>query len=150
KFNFNRLGAAENRYSLGIAALRFPSQYKLNNGVFKSWNPNRAGKQQVVWTGLNAEIQEAWLLDPQSNKAIKDEATAGAVTFGYTPIEASTLILGLSSGFKTVSQILPISFDNYADVAGNYLIVSHENLINGASGNGQVQAYADYRSSADG
>src|SRR5690606_31556070 len=95
KFNFNRLGAAENRYSLGMAALRFPSQFKLDNGVFKSWKPNRAGKQQILWTGLNSEIQEAWLLDPQSNKAIQAEAAAGAVTFGYSPTEASTLILGL-------------------------------------------------------
>lgn len=150
KFNFNRLGAAENRYSLGIASLRYPSQYQLNNGVFKSWTPHRSGKQQMVWTGLNAATQEAWLLDPQTNRAVQAESSAGSVTFGYTPLETSTLVLALSNGFKVVPQILPITFENYTANAGNYLILSHDDLINGPTGNAQVQAYADYRSSSDG
>ncbi|MBK7429103.1 MAG: hypothetical protein IPI60_19805 [Saprospiraceae bacterium] len=150
KINFNRLGVAENRYSLGIAALQFPSQFQLSDGNFKSWRPNRNGKQQIVWKGLNAATQEAWLFDPQTNQAVKDEASSGSVTFGYSASDTTTLILGLSSGFKTVPQILPISFENYTANAGNYLILSHEDLINGGVGNGQVQAYAEYRRSAEG
>ncbi len=150
KFNFNRLGVAENRYSLGIASLRYPSLFQLNNGLFKSWKPNWSGKQQIVWTGLNVATQEAWLLDPQTNRAVQTESSAGTVTFGYSPSEASTLVLGLSTGFKVVPQILPITFENYTANTGNYLILSHEELINGAVGNGQVQSYADYRSSSDG
>ena len=146
-------GSGPDRYSVSYVRLRYPQLFTVNDQVQQTYQlaPNGVGRSLVNVSAVPANARFWDITDPsapiQLGSTTGPDATVRLVVRDTD--QARTLLR--SNQPKSVSAIQPVAFTNWSHRRPTYLIISHEALMQSATGAANaVQAYAAYRASAAG
>ncbi len=145
------LGSSD-RYALAFASLRYPRRFKFNNvparllNIAGNGNPQyleieefAGGSSPVVYDLANGLRLEA--VNQNNVYLCKLPAAQG---------DRPLLIANQQTGVGQITALQPVTFIDYSQADYNFILLSHKKLFADADGNNWVQAYADYRASAEG
>ncbi len=150
------LGEASNkdRRAIGYITTRYPREFNFSNegDAYFELNSGTSGTtyRYLEVDGINGP-SDAVLLDLTTNSRyvpvvqgnqlkfkVKDDGTSSRLKF---------VVAG--AGIRTIQNLKPVSFRDYSQLDGNYIILTHPALMQGGS-NSAIADYASYRSSAPG
>lgn len=144
-FNFNRQGAANNRYFPAYFALTYSRQFDWTFEGFHSFRLEGHGNKRMTWTGYDGA--EAWLFDPAGRQVIMASPSGDELTIGLNVSADHVLALGSPSAFKSPARMTVKTFTPFHTEAGDYIMLYHPDLRQNSMGQDILQEYADYRSS---
>ncbi|MCB9276483.1 MAG: hypothetical protein H6564_20785 [Lewinellaceae bacterium] len=137
------------RYSVAGASLRYPRQFSMSNATFARLGlPAGSGARYLELAGVGGS-QPAVLLDLSNAQRLLPQEEGGLWKVKL-PAAAGARQLVLSRAVLEVDSLSSVSFIDYSGADASYIIISNQRLYDDGLGNNWVQAYADYRSSAEG
>lgn len=146
--NFN-----DDRYSVSYVRLRYPQKITANGQPLRTYQlaPNEAGRSLADVSAVPSDTRFWDITDPTAPVRLGfSPGPAGSARLVVRGTGTARTLLSVSQP-KSVAAIQPTAFTNWADRRPTYLIVSHESLMQAATGTtNAVRTYADYRASAAG
>lgn len=140
-------------YGIGFAELEYPRNFDvagLDQAMFKL--PASSSPQYLEFTNMGA----GRLYDVTNRKWYGgNTAVSGKTRFYLDPSALTRQIIILTDGASSINSLTPVKsmqFTNWGDAAaqGDFVIISHPELMQQTNGHKYVQEYADYRASAAG
>lgn len=160
KIDFKNLSTvAGDRMSVGMYELIYPRKFDfLFQTNFEFQLPANQSGQKIVIRNFNYGQSAPVLYDLTNGlRIIGDIASSSSseITYVLPPSVVTrqlVVVSLLSSNIRSVTQINPVNFIDYLNLQnqGNYIIISNPLIYFDKLGVNQVQAYAQYRSSAAG
>ena len=146
-------GPSNDRYSVSYVRLRYPQRITADGQPLRTYHlaANGLGRSLVDAGAVPADTRFWDITDPTTPIRLGFTAnTAGAARLVVRNANQSRALLSANQ-VKSVASIQPVRFRNWANRQPTYLIVSHESLMQTATGTANaVQTYAAYRASAAG
>ena len=150
--NLQVLGTSGNadRYAIGNVNVRYPKTFSLGNANYHYLElPEGIGSRYLEIEGINGIAPTLYDLDQKIR--IPGVLEDGKLKYKLpSATGARRLVLIKESGIQTVSSLTSVPFLNYAEQDAQFIILSNNQLFADENGDNWVQAYADYRSSAEG
>ena len=146
-------GPSDDRYSVSYVRLRYPQRITANNQPLRTYHlaVTESGRSLIEVSTVAADMRFWDITDPTAPIRLGFTAnTASAARLVVRNADQSRTLLSANQ-VKSVAAIQPISFINRSKRRPTYVIVSHESLMQVATGTANaVQTYAAYRASAAG
>lgn len=138
------------RYGVASGSIRYPRNFNFNGeSLLQLELPAANGERYLEINGLSPEPYV--LLEPAGNLRMLLNVTGGTARIKLPAGSGPRyLVLQRLAAMQAPGQPKPLQFENQEESDANYLILSSERLYDDGLGNNWVQAYADYRASADG
>ncbi len=148
----------DNRDRQGIAFFRltYPSEFNFDNrDQFQFSIEASTTDKYIEIQNFNATGASPILYDLTNNITITTtyDATNNLVQFLLPPSneKRQLLLFNPSSAIQNVTSLIPTNFVNFAQMDGNYIVISNKRLYNDPNnGTNWAQKYVDYRSSVTG
>lgn len=154
---WNRSEVGADRMVISHFDLTYPRNFNFNNSRnFEFSLPAKAAGYYLEITGFNYGNVAPALYDLTSGKRyIGDISQTDRVKFALPPqsVSHNFVIVNLQPAYSiNINSLERRDFIDYRNPAlqGDYIIISHPLLYNGTNGMNPVEAYAQYRSSANG
>ena len=145
------IGEAQNdRYALATINLKYPRLFDFSkNGIYKIDLPASPNNRYLELSGLSDG--STLILEPATNIRVTPTLKDGVHGVLLPPaIGTRQLVLLNRVQAKPIDHLQAVNFISFPSQDLNYLILSNKNLFEDSLGNNWVQAYADYRASANG
>jgi hypothetical protein len=143
--------SGSDRFAVSILSATYPRHFAIGNiPSFSLRLPPAPGDRQLVFTGVTPGDYRIYTLN--SNNYLIATSTGDTVRFSVpeTLAQEQLQFIRVDQGFKSIISISPASIKPLVADQIDYLIISHPTLFDDGNGQNQVQAYADFRASADG
>ncbi len=142
-------------FGVSFLALRYPRNFDVNGlSYFRFELAPSSAKQYLEFLNFNHGGTAPKLYDVTNNKSYAGDISQTGKTRFYVDesLVSRELILVAANSFSNIPTLKSTPFSNYANAAneGDYIIITHKNYEATTSGQNQVQAYKNYRSSAAG
>ncbi len=150
---FQGLASTTDRQRVANVILRYPALYKFGNQPAFIFDHSAASAVRYLEIeNFNASGGNPVLYDLNNRTRMAGTYENGLVKIALPPSsEAVQLVLvNDAAGVKTIGQLTPVLFIDYAALNAEFIILSNPKLYDDGNGNNYVQEYADYRSSATG
>ncbi len=138
------------RNAISVVELNYPREFNFDDEDYFEFYAEGSLFENYVEI-RNFELQgDVFIYDPETGIRITPVIEDGFVKFIVPGAnDARNLVIyNTDEGLNSISEIEESNFTNYSEIEGEYIIISHPNLMEGPVN--QVQAYADYRSSSQG
>jgi hypothetical protein len=139
----------DEKYSIAGGHLRYPKMFSpINKRLWQGTLPDLTGDRYLELDSLLGS--DPAILYDISNQMRLVPLVDGGKWKVKLPAATGDRNLVVSKMINPVSDLQPVTFIDYSDVDAQYLIITNKRLRDDGEGNDWVQAYADYRTSAEG
>lgn len=155
--NYYKTGPYPDWYGFSFWELEYPRNFNVSGLDYFLFKMNASATQQYVeLSNFNHGGISPKLYDLTNNKWYTGDISVSGKTRFY--IDASltdaqfVLYATGSTSINNITAVKQINFTNYNTLSnqGNYIIITHKNLMKNTGGHNYIQEYKDYRSSATG
>jgi len=148
-------GAAStnDRYSVSVARLRHPRAFNFDNKtVFAFTIQGNGGEQYLEIENFNAGAVAPILYDLSNRLRLEGIIDNGKIKFKLPPAAGARdlFLANAASGYRTVTNLLPLTFTDYSEADAQFIIISNKRLYNDGQGGNPIEEYAQYRSTPEG
>lgn len=150
-------GSLLDRFGIAYAEFKYPRNFSFGNkSTFYFELAPKLTDYYLEINNFNTGNVSPRLYDLSTNQyLIGDIATPGIVRFVIPATSAPKKLVLQSIGassFGNVLNLQPVAFKNYSQAAnqGNYVMLTHKNLMNDGNGNNYPEEYRAYRNSSNG
>jgi hypothetical protein len=138
-------------YGVAFASIKYPRNYDVAGLSYFSFKLDATGSNQYL--EFSNVAGTARLYDITNNRWYAGDVTGSKTRFYLQPSTTEReLVLATDGSAATLSPAKTIQFTNYALPAnqGDYIIITHNKLMQPVNGVNPIEAYKQHRSSADG
>lgn len=146
------MASSNDLFSVSSIKYRFPQLTTMGGQNFRQFilNPNAAGTSTLKINGASAALTVVDITDENNATLLAGAFSDGSYTLGVPNTTAERRLVATASP-AGVSGITPLSFPAINPAQPNYVIITHPLLRVPTAGIADpVQAYADFRASAQG
>lgn len=151
----NQSSIANNRIKIGFIEITYPRQFNFGGASNFKFKLSGTGARYLEISGFNYSGVPV-LYDIANGRRLVADVSNPSLVKIYLPASALAPELVLtnqaSGNIMTVPSLETRSFTNYSATAnqGNYLMITHNAILNGPNGSNPVEEYRAYRSSTTG
>ena len=148
----NAQGTAYDIYGVAYAELKYPRNYDVSGLTYHSFQLSaNSNPQYLVFTGFGNACR---LYDITNRKFYAGDVQGTNARFYLQPslTDRDLVLVATAGGTSNVAVDKTVRFTNYLSAAnqGDYIIITHNKLMQPVSGRSYIDEYKTYRASASG
>ncbi|GJM33499.1 MAG: hypothetical protein DHS20C18_25000 [Saprospiraceae bacterium] len=149
--NVNGLNESNDRYQIALASLRYPRLFDfVGLNFYKFQLENAVGGRYLEINNFNT-ADNPILYDLSNSLRMTGAVENGTIRLKLPSAAGERkLVLAGSGSFTNLTALEAVNFIDYRSPNTSFIIISNRVLFDNGNGQNWVQAYADYRASADG